>query len=172
MSNSYINLAKQAIETYVKTGKIIDVPKDLPEEFYSRQAGVFVTIKKGKELKGCIGTYLPTRKNIAEEIISNAISSCSQDYRFLPVNKEELSELNYEVSILSEPEQIKEIKELDAKKYGVLVKTQDGRSGLLLPDLEGVDTPHQQISIACQKAKINSEKDQITIYRFTVEKFI
>ena len=193
--NPYINLAKQSIENYIKTGKIIELSKDLPEEFYNRQAGVFVTIKKDNELRGCIGTFLPTRKNIGEEIISNAISAATQDYRFSLIAQNELSELDYEVSILNEPEQI-EITEnptkfyssatnffkiwadkqnfrqagLNPKKYGVIVKTTDGRSGLLLPDLEGVDSVEKQISIACQKAGINLELDEIILYRFTVEK--
>jgi AmmeMemoRadiSam system protein A len=181
--DTYINLAKQSIENYIKTGAIIELPKDLPNEFYDRRAGVFVTIKKSGELRGCIGTFLPTRKNIGEEIISNAISAATQDYRFPLIAENELSELKYEVSILSKPEQI-EITEnpaefseekfrqarLNPKKYGVIIKTNDGRSGLLLPDLEGVDSVEKQISIACQKAGINLKSDKIILYKFTVEK--
>jgi AmmeMemoRadiSam system protein A len=182
--NPYINLAKQSVENYLKTSKIIKLPKNLPEEFYNRQAGVFVTIKKDNELRGCIGTFLPARKNIGEEIISNAISAATQDYRFSLITQNELSELNYEVSILSEPERVEKIEdptkfseenfrqaELDAKKYGVIVKTTDGRSGLLLPDLDGVDLVEKQISIACQKAGINQKSDKIILYKFTVEKY-
>ena len=183
--NPYINLAKQSIENYIKNGKIIELPKDLPEEFYIRKAGVFVTIKKDNELRGCIGTFLPARKNIGEEIIYNAISAATQDYRFSLIAQNELSELDYEVSILSEPEKVVEgIKNpakfseekfreagLDPKKYGVIVKTNDGKSGLLLPDLEGVDSVEQQISIACQKAGINLAVDKIILYRFTVKKY-
>ncbi len=181
--NPYINLAKQSIENYIKTGAIIKLPKDLPKEFYNRKAGVFVTIKKDNELRGCIGTFLPTRKNIGEEIISNAISAATQDYRFSLIGQNELPELDYEVSILSEPEQIEmtenptEFSEekfrqagLDPKKYGIIVKTNNGRSGLLLPDLEGVNSVEKQISIACQKAGINYGMDKIILYRFTVEK--
>ena len=181
--NPYINLAKQSVENYIKTGKIIELPKDLPKEFYNRKAGVFVTIKKDNELRGCIGTFLPTRKNIGEEIISNAISAATKDYRFPLIAQNELSELNYEVSILSKPEQIERIENptkfseekfrrvgLNPKKYGVIVKTTDGRSGLLLPGLDGVNSAEQQISIACQKAGINYELDKIILYRFTIEK--
>ena len=182
--NPYINLAKQSIENYIKTGAIIELPKDLPDEFYNRQAGVFVTIKKDNELRGCIGTFLPTRKNIGEEIISNAISAATQDYRFSLIIENEFSELDYEVSVLSEPEKIvgeienptkfseEKFREagLDSKKYGVIVKTIDGKSGLLLPDLDGVDSVEKQISIACQKAGINYGMDKIILYRFTVEK--
>ncbi len=182
--NPYINLAKQSVENYIKTGKIIELPKGLPKEFYNRKAGIFVTIKKNDKLRGCIGTFLPTQKNIGEEIISNAISAATKDYRFPLIAQNELSELNYEVSILSEPEQIEEIDcptkfseenfrraGLNPKKYGVIVKANDGRSGLLLPDLEGVDSVEKQISIACQKAGINYGLDKIILYRFTVEKY-
>ena len=181
--NSYTNLAKQSIENYIRTGAIIELPEGLPKEFYNRKAGVFVTIKKDNELRGCIGTFLPTQENIGEEIVSNAISAATQDHRFSLIAQDELSKLDYEVSILSEPEQI-EITEnpanfseekfreagLNPKEYGVIVKTNDGRSGLLLPDLDGVDSIEKQISIACQKAGINYGMDEIILYRFTVEK--
>ncbi|MCX6765937.1 MAG: AmmeMemoRadiSam system protein A [Candidatus Moranbacteria bacterium] len=168
--NKYIELAKQAIEEYVKSGKVILVPTGLPQEFHSRQAGVFVTIRKGRELRGCIGTYLSTKENIAKEIIDNAISACSRDNRFYPIGKEELPGLNYEVSILSKPSPVKNIKTLDAGKNGIIVKCDDGRCGLLLPDLPGVDTVDQQIFIACQKGGINPAADGYELYSFTVEK--
>jgi len=185
--NPYILLAKQAIENYIKEGKIISPPPDLAEEFLTRKAGIFVTIEKDGQLRGCIGTYLPTRINIAEEIIGNAIAAATEDYRFGPVQKEELPYLNYTVYILSEPELVNDISELNPKKFGIIVKTVpiifsgaedvvfNGRlpykSGLLLPDLNGIDTIEQQISIACQKGGIDPNKERIVIYRFTVEKF-
>jgi len=185
--NLYLLLAKQAIENYIKEGKIISLPEDLPEEFLTRKAGTFVTIEKDGELRGCIGTYLPTKENIAQEIICNAIAAATEDYRFGPVEKEELSSLSYTVYILSEPELVKNLKELDPKKYGIIVKTMlitrpDGtdvvfnghipyKSGLLLPDLEGVDTIEKQISIACQKGGIDPLREKILIYKFTVEKY-
>lgn len=184
--NHYISLVKLVVENYIKEGKIISPPRDLPEEFFAKKSGVFVSIKSDKELRGCIGTYLPTKKNIAEEIIHNAIAAATEDYRFGPIQIEELPELSYTVYILEPPELVKDIKELDPKKYGIIVKTapisEPGtdvvfnghtvpKSGLLLPDLEGVDTVGQQISIACQKAGINPEKEKILIYRFAVEKY-
>ena len=97
--NPLILLAKQAIENYIKKGEIISIPQDLPKEFLSRKAGTFVTIEKNEELRGCIGTYLPTRINIAEEIIRNAIAAATEDYRFEPIQKKELSSLIYTVYI-------------------------------------------------------------------------
>jgi len=152
----------------------------LPEEFFKRKAGVFVTIytkyqiqNTKYELRGCIGTYLPTKENIAEEIIHNAIAVATEDYRFGPIQKEELPYLSYTVYILSQPELVKDIKELNPKNFGIIVKTAEMpfKSGLLLPDLEGVDTIEQQISIACQKGGIEPATEKIIIYKFTVEKF-
>jgi len=167
--NSYITLAKSAVETNIREGKIISPPPDLPKDFLVRKSGVFVTIENNNQLRGCIGTYLATTKNIAEEIIRNAIAASTQDSRFDPITKEELAHLSYTVYILNPPEQIKNVQDLNPKKYGVLVKF-GFKSGLLLPDLEGVDTIEQQLAIACSKAGIYPETDKMAIYRFTVEK--
>jgi len=190
--HSLVSLAKQTIETFVKEGKIISPPEDLPKEFLERKAGTFVTIEKGGDLRGCIGTYLPLRKNIAEEIIYNAVAAATEDYRFGQVQEEELPYLSYTVYILSTPELVKDVKELDPQKYGIIVKTVPispgdpfdklrasvvfnghfvAKTGLLLPDLEGVDTLEKQISIACQKGEIDPLKEKILIYKFTVEKY-
>jgi AmmeMemoRadiSam system protein A len=180
-------LAKSAVENYTKENKIISSPKNLPEDFLKRRAGVFVTIEKKNELRGCIGTYLPTRINIAEEVVHNAIAAAAEDYRFGSIQKEELPYLSFTVYILSCPEPVKNIKELDPRKFGIIVKTgpftypnQENvafngvipyKTGLLLPDLEGVDTIEQQIEICCQKGGIDPEREKIFIYRFTVEKY-
>lgn len=168
--DKFVSLVKQAVEEYVASKKIINIPENLPKEFYSRRAGVFVTLCRKKELRGCIGTYLPTKNNIAEEIISNAVAACSMDNRFPQVSSGELQDLSYEISILSEPEPIEDIRKNNPKKYGIIVRCLDGRCGLLLPDLEGVDSAEQQISIACQKGGINPGADYIQFYRFTVER--
>lgn len=168
--NEYVKLTKDAVEGYIKSRKTVNIPENLPPEFYSRRAGVFVTIRKGRELRGCIGTFLPTKENIAKEIIENAIAACSRDNRFFPIVKEELPVLDYEVSILSEPELVKDIKAHNPKKHGIIVRCADGRCGLLLPDLDGVDSTEKQIYIACQKGGINPEADDMRLYEFTVEK--
>lgn len=168
--NPLVLLAKEAVENYIEGRKRIEVPKNFPEEFLQKRAGVFVTIEKEGNLRGCIGTYLPVFENIGEEIIHNAISSATQDNRFGAVKKTELCHLSYTVSILNPPEKIKDISELDPKKFGVIVKS-SGKSGLLLPDLEGVDTAAEQITICCQKGGIYLKEDNIEIYKFTVEKY-
>jgi len=170
--DEYTALAQKTIEEYIKNGKIIEVPKDLPGEFYSRKAGVFVTIFKNGELRGCVGTYLPAKENIAREIIDNAISACSKDYRFLPISASELPYLEYEVSLLSSPELVEDVKNHDPKKHGIIVRCADGRCGLLLPDLDKIDTLEEQASIACQKGGIDPAVDDLNLYFFTVEKHI
>lgn len=182
-----IQLAKKAVESYVEKGEVISPGPDLDKQLLDKKAGAFVTIMKGKQLRGCIGTYAPTKKNIAEEVVSSAIAAATEDYRFGAVAKEELPDLSYEIYVLDEPEPIKDIKELDPKEYGIVVRSVpisiptgidvvlSGhlrlKSGLLLPDLEGVDTAEEQISIACQKAGINPLKEKISIYKFRAKKY-
>lgn len=168
--NPYVSLAKETVENYIRNGKVITPVKDLPEEFFQRKAGVFVTIMEGKELRGCIGTYLPTQDNIAQEIIQNAVAAATEDYRFSPIDETDLNSLSYSVYILGEPVAVKDKSELNPRKFGIIIKSA-GKSGLLLPDLEGIDTVEQQISIACQKGDINPEEERITIYKFTAEKY-
>lgn len=162
----YVALARKSLEMYVADGSIIDMPDVLPPEMAFNRAGVFVSIKKAGQLRGCIGTISPTRKNIADEIIHNAISAGSQDPRFSPVEEDELDTLVYSVDVLGEPEEINSLDELDVKTYGVIVR-KGRRSGLLLPDLEGVDTPQKQVEIALWKAGI-SPSDDYTMERFEV----
>jgi len=166
----YRNLAKKAIMAYFATGETITPPANLPPEFFSEKAGVFVTIYNKKNLRGCIGTYLPTRKNVAEEIIFNAIVAATQDHRFSPITLEELTQLSFETSILTTPEKIKFKEELDPKKYGILVRF-NHHSGLLLPNLAGIDTIEKQIDIACrEKAGIDPDNPELEIYKFEVKR--
>lgn len=162
----YVALARQTLETYVREDRIIDVPGDFPGEMLENKAGTFVSIKKDGQLRGCIGTIEPTRKNIAEEIIYNAISSGTRDPRFDPVEPEELDRLVYSVDVLREPEPINSMSQLDVVRYGVIVSS-GRRSGLLLPNLEGVDTPEKQVSIALQKAGIRPD-EKYSMERFEV----
>ena len=163
-------LAKLALETYIKEGKVILPPPGLSERFLQEKRGTFVTLEKKGQLRGCIGTYLPTKENIALEVISNAIAAGTKDWRFGPVKEEELPFLSYTVYILQKPERVFSLKELDPKRYGIIVKS-GFKTGLLLPDLEGVDTIEKQIAIACQKAGIDPALEEIEIWKFKVEKF-
>jgi AmmeMemoRadiSam system protein A len=168
-ASDHVKLARLTLEAYVRTGKRIEIPDWVPEEFRKKRAGVFVSLKKHGMLRGCIGTIGPVRVNLAEEIIYNAISSGTQDPRVPAVKPEELKELVYSVDVLGEPEKIESKEQLDVKRYGVIV-TSDFRRGLLLPDLEGVDTPEMQVAIALQKAGIHRD-DSYEMERFEVIRY-
>ncbi len=161
-----VELAKQSVEEYVRKGKELPPPEPLPAEMTDK-AGVFVCIKKRNELRGCIGTFLPCCDNIAAETIRNAISAATQDPRFLKVAEDELDELCYTVDVLSTPEKVGDIGELNPKEFGVIVVC-GHRRGLLLPDLDGVDTVEEQLRIAKMKACIMpDEKVEILKFRVT-----
>jgi len=168
--DAYLNLAKQTIETYIKTGKIISPSRDLPKEILTRRAGVFVSLHlKDGSLRGCIGTFIPTKKNIAMEIIANAVSSATQDPRFPPITEVELGKLTYSIDILSASKTISKDKLSDPKKYGLIVSAQDGRKGLLLPNLPGVEAIEEQIKICRVKAGINPW-EPVNYHVFTVKR--
>ena len=156
------------VESYVKEGKIPNPPAEL-DLAMKEQAGVFVSIKKHGVLRGCIGTFEPTKVNVAEEIIANAISSATRDPRFTPVDFAELPHLEYRVDVLTKPESVEGPDQLDPKKYGVIVES-GWQRGLLLPDLEMVDTVEQQIEICRQKAGILPH-EPIKLYRFEVKRY-
>ena len=169
----YVKLARYSLESYIITGKRlslkdIDTPEwsFLPKEMFEQKAGAFVSIHKNGALRGCIGTILPTCGCVAEEILQNAISASTNDPRFKPIRESEFDQLEISVDVLNEPEPIASRQELDVKKYGVIV-TAGRKRGLLLPNLDGVDSVDQQIVIACQKAGI-SENEQFTMERFEV----
>jgi AmmeMemoRadiSam system protein A len=162
-----VKLAKDTIENYVRNGTI-PRPNELTPEMIER-SGVFVSLKVGGLLRGCIGTYEPAKANVAEEVITNAISSATRDPRFPPVTPDELSDLEYSVDVLTSPEPVKSEAELDPKRYGIIVES-GKRKGLLLPDLEGVDTVARQIEICRSKAGIPSY-EQVKLYRFEVKRY-
>jgi AmmeMemoRadiSam system protein A len=162
-----VKLAKDTIERYIREGTIPE-PKQLTKEMKGR-AGVFVSLKLEGMLRGCIGTFEPTKENIAKEVISNAIMSATRDPRFPPVTPEELGDLEYSVDVLSKPEPVDSVNDLDPRRYGVIIESR-GRRGLLLPDLEGVDSAARQIEICRQKAGISSH-EPVSLYRFEVKRY-
>lgn len=165
--DAYVRLARLSLETYVRTGKrMTTLPTDLPEAMTTQRAGVFVSLKKEGQLRGCIGTTGPTTSSIAHEIVRNAVLAGCDDPRFDPVKAKELERLVYSVDVLGVPEAIEDKNQLDVKRYGVIV-TNGSRSGLLLPNLDGVDTVEQQVQIALQKAGIRA-KEGYRMQRFEV----
>ena len=164
--DAWVRLAWDAVEQYVRHRRVLPVPDGLPAALTGTRAGAFVSIHKQGRLRGCIGTIAPTRDTLAEEIIRNAISASSRDPRFEPIRPDELALLELSVDVLGAPEDIASEAELDVKRYGVIV-TRGARRGLLLPDLDGVDTVEQQVAIARQKAGIGPE-EKVSLQRFEV----
>ena len=167
-SSPLVELARKTVGTYVRTGKVPQAPSPLPEEMKQR-AGVFVSIHlRNGDLRGCIGTFEPMAENVAQEIIHNAVSAATRDPRFPPIGERELADLEISVDVLSPPERVQGLQDLDPKCYGVIVRC-GWRRGLLLPDLEGVDTCEQQVSIAMRKAGIHPG-EPVELERFTVNR--
>ena len=165
---SPLELARQAVERYVRDREVIAPPGELPPEL-SEPKGAFVTLRIKRELRGCIGTLSPTKANLAEEIIANAIFAATGDPRFVPVGPRELLYLNYEVDILNPLEPIGGEADLNPERYGVVVEA-GGRRGVLLPAIEGIATADRQLTIARQKAGITPD-ETILLFRFTVRRF-
>jgi MEMO1 family protein len=168
-ADALVSLARHAIEAYVGDRQVLDAGEIAG--LAPRRAGVFVSLHlPDGSLRGCIGTFQPTRPTIEEEIVRNAISAATRDPRFYPLDPSEVSHLDVSVDVLGEPEEVSGIEDLDPKVYGIIVQTADGRQALLLPDLEGVDTPEQQLRITAHKGGIDPEVDKIRLFRFKVER--
>lgn len=178
--DAYVRLARKALESWVLGKRRIKVSPEtpwvstsetagfsLPGEMLTRRCGVFVSLKKRGELRGCIGTLEPTRRCVGDEVVENAISAGTRDPRFPTVKPTELDLLVYSVDVLGEPEVISDPGELDPTRYGVIVSTCDGRRGVLLPDLDGVDTPEKQVYLARGKGGIDPY-ERVTLQRFEV----
>jgi AmmeMemoRadiSam system protein A/AmmeMemoRadiSam system protein B len=162
-----VRLAREAVEAFVRQGRVVE-PTDLTEEM-REEAGAFVTIRRSGQLRGCMGTLEPAQENVAREVVHNAIDSATRDPRFLPILPDELSDLHYSVDVLSPPEPVDSPDALDIKRYGVIVQRGPHR-GLLLPDIEGVSSVEEQISVAKAKAGILPE-DEPELFRFTVRRY-
>lgn len=165
-SDPYVRLARESLTTYLNSGKELkQIPDYVADEMKNMKRGVFVSLKKHGDLRGCIGTIFPVTNSVAEEIIRNAIEAGINDPRFFEVEIEELLDIDFSVDVLTEPQSSSK-EELNPKKYGVIVKSK-GKTGLLLPDLEGVDTVEEQLSIALQKAGIAPD-EEYAIQKFEV----
>jgi len=165
------DLARLAIETFIRDGTVINPPRD-PQGVLATRAGAFVTLRRSDgQLRGCIGTIEPARSNVAEEIIHTAISAATRDPRFRGVLPSELPDLNYGVDVLSSTEPVTGLENLEPSIYGVIVETLDGlRRGLLLPRIEGIDSAEEQWLAVHSKAGIRPGTP-VRVERFTVTRF-
>ncbi len=164
-----VALARQAVESYVSERVVVHPPA--PASGNLRRAGTFVSLHLADgSLRGCMGTTEPQTGSVEEEVVANAITAATGDPRFYPVSLKELDSLDISVDVLSPPHEVSGLEEMDPKRYGMIVRTLDGRRALLLPDLEGVDTAEQQLRITCRKGNIDPDDDQYRLYRFEVER--
>lgn len=155
----YVQLAKKSLAHYLSKEDYLPIPQNLPEEMLNTTSAVFVTLYKEGDLRGCIGTILPRMENLASEIVRNAVAAGLEDPRFPPVAEGELAELEISVDVLTQPQPANR-SDLDPKRYGIIVST-GARRGLLLPDIEGVDTVAEQLRIALAKGGISPEEDYL-----------
>lgn len=168
-TSPHVSLARAAIEAWVRERRKLQASEiERASGGLPGKSAAFVCLKKEGELRGCIGTFQPARETLAEEIAANAVSAACRDPRFPPVSEQELDSLDISVDVLGEPEPVSDASQLDPGRYGVIVKRGE-RIGLLLPDLEGVDSVEQQLEIARNKAGI-SPHEPIQLYRFTVDR--
>ncbi|MBI5197797.1 MAG: AmmeMemoRadiSam system protein A [Nitrospirae bacterium] len=172
-SHPIVQLAKAAVAEYLLSGTLLQpLMGKLPAELGEKGA-TFVSLKKGGRLRGCMGTFQPVTPTIAQEVVYNAVNAATRDPRFSPVTLRELEEIRFSVDVLTPPEPVDSTAFLNPRRYGVLVE-QGLQRGLLLPDLEGVDTVEHQLEIAQQKAGIEPAHgvgDPIKIFRFEVRRY-
>jgi len=158
-------LARLTVEEFVRSNQRVTVDETSLPEYREQRAGIFVTLYKNGQLRGCIGTINPVQENVLIEVINNAISSCRNDPRFNPVQAEELPLIKYSVSVLMPPEPVDSVEQLDAQRYGVIVTASHNRRGLLLPRLEGINSVNEQVYHAMAKAGINPS-EPVSLSRF------
>ena len=164
-------LARNAVEAYVLSGHVVEPPQFLETSTLGKPSACFVCIKTvGRELRGCIGTVEPEHATLAEEIIVNAVKAATRDPRFRPVSGDELSSLCYSVDVLGSLEPAR-FEDLNPAAFGVVVTDQSGaRRGLLLPDIESIETAGQQVGVAARKAGIKPG-EPLRLYRFQTRRF-
>lgn len=166
-----VALAFEAVEIFVRDRRIIQPPAELFERHppAARRAGVFVCLKAREELRGCVGTTEPTRETLAVEIIANAVAAAARDPRFPPVRVDELQDLTITVDVLSQPEPVADASQLDHRRYGLIVRA-GVRRGVLLPDIEHVNSVQEQIAIARLKAGVGPD-EPAELWRFEVTRY-
>lgn len=164
-----LSIAKQAVHTYVKEKKVIDLPEPKQEKLL-QDRGVFVTLKINHQLRGCIGVTAAI-KPLYQAIRDVAIQSAVQDYRFRPVTTQELPHLSFEISVLSPFQKVVNEKDIVVGEHGLLIK-RDNKTGLLLPQVP-VEQHWDRLTFlqqCCAKAGLSPEawKDADTdIFSFT-----
>lgn len=155
-------IARQAIRARLRGEPYAPPADDRPA------AGVFVTLRKDGDLRGCVGSVVPQSGSLSEETARMAPEAAFGDDRFPPVEAEELPDLHLEVSVLEPPEPVEDPSTLDPAVYGVIM-TSGWRRALLLPEIEGLDTVEQQLQAVRRKAGIRPDAP-VRLERFRVRK--
>jgi AmmeMemoRadiSam system protein A len=163
-----VKLAIQSVKHFIETGKPLPCPDPLPDNL-KQKAGIFVTIRNQDSLRGCIGTLTPKYKNLAEEVIKNAIRSANDDPRFDHVEKRELPSLTFSVDVLTQPEKINDLEEHNIKQFGLIVRGEE-KQGVLLPDLDNIKSANQQLKVCLKKGGF-TDNDTYELFRFEVKRF-
>ena len=166
-----IELARNAVEAYILGGYVVEPPPFPETSPLGSPSACFVCIKtRARELRGCIGTVEPEHGTLAKEVIANAVKAATRDPRFRPVSGDELPSLLYSVDVLGSLEPAR-FEDLNPAAFGVVVTDQSGaRRGLLLPDIESIETAGQQVGVAARKAGIKPG-EPLRLYRFRTHRF-
>lgn len=175
--NGLIQTAYNAIQSQfsnLKMNTVVYQSVDIQEN-YNKATGIFITLWKidkngNRALRGCIGRHSRRFDNIIEEVADCAIQSAFFDDRFEPVRIKELKNIKIEISLLSAPEKIESLHQLNPMKYGIIIQA-GYRAGTLLPEIEGVDTVDKQFQIVCRKAGVHPT-EKMDLYRFEVQKVV
>ncbi len=167
-AHPYISLATNSIRHYLVSGFPLLCPEPLGDEFKQRK-GVFVSLKRNGQLRGCIGSLRPQHENLADEIIHNALKAATQDPRFDSISLQELPEIAVSIDVLSPLEKIDDPALLDCREYGLSVHHQD-KQGVLLPNLDGIDTVQDQLRVCLKKAGIDAAAPY-EMHRFQVQRY-
>ena len=162
------DLGRRAIETYLRSHQLIEPPEPIPMEWQAPSAA-FVTLRKNGAMRGCVGSTRPTEATAAHELIRYAIASAVRDPRFHPVRLDEVPLLSIRVQLLDPAEPITDITRIDPRTQGIIVRSGD-RQALLLPGIDEVVTPEQQLRAACQKAGIDRHA-ALQVERFRTRTF-
>jgi AMMECR1 domain-containing protein len=163
----YPKLLKEAIEHIVRHREVPVV--EVSSSLFARQAAVFVVVheRPGHKFRGMAGDILPRKSNIAEEIVYQARRLLEE----FPLRREDLAYLTYTVHLLTAPERVESLAQLDPQKYGLAVRSAAGKLAVLLPRMRFVETAEQQFALACERASIDPRQEAVNLYRFCVETF-
>ncbi len=156
-------VAREAIRARLENRK--PRPRVDPHGALAHPVPLFVTLKIGGELRGCMGELAAHQDDLVEETMDRAVAAAFEDPRFPAMTEAELDLAEIDVTLLGPLEPVGSPDELDPQRYGVEVTSRKGHRAVLLPAIEGIDTVDEQVRIACRKAGFDPD-DGVAIRRF------